>query len=148
MLPLPAAADDPFILRRRLLVLVIFCIAIINTALLVPSEKFSDSFLKTTMKVLTVIIGLSISVVCLLWVCGRILVGTESNGVDAETSSIESTYDSLSKRQKEKLDRLRSDAIRGLLSNFSMVSSSCYYQPVCLEIEWILTALNHTLSRN
>ena len=119
-------SDDPFIFRRRLLVLAIFCIAIINTALLVPSEKFSDSFLKTMIKVFAVIVGLSISVVSLLWVCGRILVGAERNDsrLDAETSSIESTYDSLSKRQKNHLDRIRSDAIRALLGNFSMVSLS------------------------
>ncbi len=128
-----AEADDRFVLRRRLLILVIFCVAILNTAMLVPSEKFSDSFLKTAIEVFAVIVGISISVVFLMWICGRVLGGDDRGEIygirvdadlplDAETSRAESTYDDLSRRQKRRLDRMRSNAIRHLLVDFSMVS--------------------------
>uniref|UniRef100_A0A7S2M1N8 RING-type domain-containing protein n=1 Tax=Skeletonema marinoi TaxID=267567 RepID=A0A7S2M1N8_9STRA len=117
-----ADADDRFVFRRRLLILVVFCVAIMNTALLVPSEKISDSFLNTAIKVFAVIVGLSFCVVALLWMCGRIFGGAEDDDsiVDVETSRVESTYDNLSKRQKKHLDRIRSDAIQRILRNFSM----------------------------
>lgn len=126
---MPPPNDEPFTLRRRLLVLVIFCIAIINTALLVPSNKFSDSFLETAVKVLGVIVSLSIFIVCLLWMCGRVLGGAHYDDSiiladAAATSGGEFNYDTLSKQQKKHLDRLRTAAIRLLLGNFSMVSSS------------------------
>ena len=132
-----AEADDRFVFRRRLLILVIFCVAILNTALLVPSDKFSDSFLETALEVLAVIVGISMSVVCLMWICGRVLGGDDRGEiygirVDAEivTSRAESTtYDNLSRRQKRRLDRIRSDAIGYLLVGFSMVSfSQCSYE--------------------
>ncbi len=131
-----AAADDRFVFRRRLLILVVFCVAILNTALAVPSEKFSDSFLKTALEVLGVIVGISISLLCLMWICGRVLGGADSGEIygirvdaeaETETSRAESMYDNLSKRQKKRLDRMRSDAIRHLLVDFSMVSFSQFF---------------------
>ncbi len=135
MSPSAATDDDPFILRRRLLVLVIFCVAIINTTLLVPSNKFSDSLLKTAMNVIAVIFCLSVFVVCLLWICGRVLGGAYHNDIiaDAATSAIEFTYDDLSKRQKKHLDRRRADEIRRILGNFSMVSLSQVHYIVLYE---------------
>ncbi len=133
-----AEADDRFVLRRRLLILVIFCVAILNTAMLVPSEKFSDSFLETAVEVFAVIIGISICVVCLMWICGRVLGGDDRGEIygisvdsdlplDAETSRAESMYDDLSGRQKRRLDRMRFIAIRHLLIDSSMVSfSKCF----------------------
>eukprot|EP00573_Skeletonema_grethae_P008401 CAMPEP_0201696080 /NCGR_PEP_ID=MMETSP0578-20130828/7852_1 /ASSEMBLY_ACC=CAM_ASM_000663 /TAXON_ID=267565 /ORGANISM="Skeletonema grethea, Strain CCMP 1804" /LENGTH=255 /DNA_ID=CAMNT_0048182021 /DNA_START=36 /DNA_END=800 /DNA_ORIENTATION=+ len=124
-----AEADDRFVFRRRLLILVIFCVAILNTALLVPSDKFSDSFLETAVEVLAVIVGIFMSVVCLMWICGRVLGGDDRGEiygirVDAETVSSRAesttTYDNLSRRQKRRLDRMRSDAIGHLLVGFSM----------------------------
>lgn len=130
-----AEADDRFVFRRRLLILVIFCVAILNTALLVPSDKFSDSFLETAVEVLAVIVGIFMSVVCLMWICGRVLGGDDRGEIygirvdaEIETSRAESTtYDNLSRRQKRRLDRMRSDAIGHLLVGFSMVSfSQCF----------------------
>jgi len=120
-----AATDDPFILKRRLLVLVIFCVAIINTTLLVPSKKLSDSLLKTAINVIAVIFCLSVFVVCLLWLCGRVLGGDAYHNnivADSATAGIAFTYNDLSRRQKKHLDRKRLDGIRRILGSYSMVS--------------------------
>ena len=122
-----SSAEDPFIIhRRRALVLVLFFVAFGITTLLVPSNNYSDDFVTTAAKVLGAIVSLSLFVVSMMWLCGRVLAGSYTGYIYndelntmALSSGREVPYDRLSRHQKERLDNNRSVELQRILSEHS-----------------------------